>query len=117
MKLVYDNVTRTTSNSKGVEIRIPDFGNTASVEWIDPSQAYEGAYFKDIANTLVALGYQRNVSVRGAPYDFRKAPSKLLESFVDLKKSWTCLCRSSSGSECLNVTLCDMCLICFVLFC
>lgn len=114
---MYDNVTRTTSNPKGVEIRIPGFGDTASVEWIDPSQASEGAYFKDIANALVALGYQRNVSLRGAPYDFRKAPSKLCESFVDLKKSWTCLYRNSSGSDCINVTLCDMCLMCFVLFC
>ena len=116
MKLVYDNETRTTSNSKGVEIRIPGFGNSASVEWIDPSQASQGAYFKDIANTLVALGYQRNVSLRGAPYDFRRAPSKLRESLVDLKKGSKCLCRNSSGSECLNVTLCDMCLMCFVLF-
>jgi Lecithin:cholesterol acyltransferase. len=90
MKLVYDNVTRTTSNSEGVEIRIPGFGSTTSVEWIDPSHASQGAYFKDIANTLVALGYQRNVSLRGAPYDFRKAPSKLRELLVDLKRSETC---------------------------
>lgn len=80
MKLVYDNVTRTTSNSKGVEIRIPGFGDTTSVEWLDPSEAFPGAYFKDIANTLVALGYERNISLRGAPYDFRKAPSKLCKS-------------------------------------
>jgi hypothetical protein len=78
MRLVYDNVTRTSSNSEGVEIRIPGFGNTTSVEWLDPSEASPGAYFKDIANMLVALGYERNVSLRGAPYDFRKAPSKSL---------------------------------------
>jgi lysophospholipase-3 len=87
MKLTYNNVTRTTSNSKGVEIRIPGFGSTASVEWIDPSQASQGAYFKDITNTLLALGYERNISVRGAPYDFRKAPSKLHELLVNLKRS------------------------------
>lgn len=85
MRLVYDNVTRTTSNSKGVEIRIPGFGNTTSVEWLDPSRASQGAYFKDIANTLVALGYERNVSLRGAPYDFRKAPNENNEYFVRLK--------------------------------
>lgn len=116
MRLVYDNVTRTTSNSKGVEIRIPGFGNTATVEWIDPSHASQGAYFKDIASTLVTLGYERNVSLRGAPYDFRKAPSKLLESLVDLKRSETCSCRSSSDSECHNGTLCDMSLMHSVLF-
>lgn len=117
MKLVYDNVTRTTSNSEGVEIRIPGFGSTVSVEWIDPSHATQGAYFKDIANTLVTLGYQRNVSLRGAPYDFRKAPSKLHELLVDLKRSGTCCCRKSSGTECLNFTLCDMSLMCFVPLC
>jgi hypothetical protein len=82
MKLVYNNLTRTTSNSEGVDIRIPGFGNTASVEWLDPSEASPGAYFKDIANTLVSLGYERNVSLRGAPYDFRKAPSKLCKPLV-----------------------------------
>lgn len=78
MKLLYDNVTRKTSNSPGVELRIPGWGDPFSVEWLDPSKASSGSYFKDIGNTLVAMGYERNVSIRGAPYDFRKAPSKIL---------------------------------------
>lgn len=69
--LVYDNKTRTTQNSPGVETRIPGWGNPESVEWIDPTHASSGAYFKDIGNALVANGYVRNVSIRGAPYDFR----------------------------------------------
>lgn len=78
VKLNYDNVTRTTSNMPGVTIRIPGFGRSEVVEWLDPSftQSLAGAYFKDVANALVARGYQRNVTIRGAPYDFRKAPSK-----------------------------------------
>lgn len=76
MKLNYDNVTRTTSSQPGVEIRVPGWGNPFVVEYLDPSRASAGAYFKDIANMLVnELGYVRNVSVRGAPYDFRKGPS------------------------------------------
>lgn len=75
MRLVYNNKTRTTSNSPGVKTRIPGFGNTSTVEWIDPSKASAGAYFKDIANMLVNFGYERNLSLRGAPYDFRKGPS------------------------------------------
>lgn len=76
VKLVYDNKTRTTSNMPGVETRIPGWGSSETVEWLDPSHAASGAYFKNIGNALVNLGYQRNVSIRGAPYDFRKAPSK-----------------------------------------
>ena len=76
MKLTYDNTTRKTTNNPGVEIRIPDFGNSTSVEWIDPSKASAGNYFATIADTILKFGYERNVSLRGAPYDFRKAPSK-----------------------------------------
>lgn len=76
VKLFYDNFTRTTYNSPGVDIRIPGFGSSETVEWLDPSHASPGAYFKDIGDTLVMLGYKRNFSIRGAPYDFRKGPSK-----------------------------------------
>lgn len=78
MKLIYDNNTRTTSNTPGVYTRIPGFGNCSTVEWIDPSKISAGNYFKDIGNKLVTLGYQGDHSLRGAPYDFRKGPSKNL---------------------------------------
>ncbi|PSN37787.1 Group XV phospholipase A2 [Blattella germanica] len=85
MKLVYDNVSRTTSNTEGVETRIPGFGDSSTVELLDPSGAYPGAYFKYIAKFLLDLGYERNVSLRGAPYDFRKAPNENGDYFVQLK--------------------------------
>lgn len=75
-KLIYDNVTRTTSSPPGVQIRVPGWGNPEPVEWLDPSHDKTGAYFNSIADALVKIGYVRNVSLRGAPYDFRKAPSK-----------------------------------------
>lgn len=80
VRLVYDNVTRKTQNVPGVETRVPGFGSSETVEWLDPSHASAGAYFKDIGNTLVSLGYQRNLSIRGAPYDFRKGPSNYLNN-------------------------------------
>ncbi|KAG5328630.1 PAG15 phospholipase, partial [Acromyrmex charruanus] len=86
LKLNYDNVTRTTSNQPGVDIRIPGWGNPFVVEYIDPSRASPGSYFKDIGNMLVNdLGYIRNLSIRGAPYDFRKGPSENEEFFAKLK--------------------------------
>jgi len=86
VRLVYDNVTRRTSNSPGVETRIPEFGNTSSVEWLDPSKSAYGAYFKDIVESLQPLGYERGINIKGAPYDFRKAPNECEEYFVNFKK-------------------------------
>lgn len=85
IKLIYDNTTRTTRNNNGVDVRVPGWGSTESVEWLDPSHASTGAYFKDVANTLVSMGYVRNQSIKGAPYDFRKAPNENGDFFVQLK--------------------------------
>ncbi|KAL6443139.1 hypothetical protein ACFW04_002827 [Cataglyphis niger] len=86
LKLNYDNVTRITSNQPGVDIRVPGWGNPFVVEYIDPSKASPGSYFSDIGNMLVNnMGYVRNVSLRGAPYDFRKGPSESEEFFAKLK--------------------------------
>lgn len=76
VSLRYDNVTRCTSNAPGVTTRVPGWGNPEMVEWLEPTHASVGGYYKDIGNALVAAGYVRNVSLRGAPYDFRKGPSE-----------------------------------------
>lgn len=76
MRLQYDNVTRKTSNSPGVEIMVPGFGNTTSVEYVDPSQVSVTGYYNTLVNYLVANGFTRGYDIRGAPYDFRKSPSK-----------------------------------------
>lgn len=73
---MYNATTRRTETPAGVTTRVPGFGDPARVEWLDPSQASPGAYFKDIGNMLVELGFSRNGSLRGAPYDFRRAPSE-----------------------------------------
>ncbi|XP_072751668.1 lysosomal phospholipase A and acyltransferase [Anoplolepis gracilipes] len=86
LKLNYDNVTRTTSNQPGVDIRVPGWGNPFVVEYIDPSKASPGSYFSDIGNMLVNdMGYVRNSSLLGAPYDFRKGPNESEEFFAKLK--------------------------------
>ncbi|XP_052747315.1 phospholipase A2 group XV [Bicyclus anynana] len=85
LKLEYDNVTRTTKNPPGVDIRIPGWGNPEPVEWLDPSHDSAGTYFNTIGDALVKIGYVRNVSLRGAPYDFRRAPNENGEFFVKLK--------------------------------
>lgn len=86
IKLLYDNKTRTTRNNDGVDIRIPGWGLTETVEWLDPSHATTGSYFNAIADVLVSLGHERNKTIKGAPYDFRKAPNENKQFFIDFKK-------------------------------
>lgn len=85
MRLVYDNKTRTTSNSPGVDIRIPGFGETETVEYLDHSELSLTTYFHNIVEGLVKLGYEKNVTIKGAPYDFRKAPNELGEYINNLQ--------------------------------
>jgi len=76
MRLEYNSTSRTTSNAPGVLTRVPGFGNSSTVEWLDPSEFSLSKYFFGIADTLVKnLNYTRGVDLHGAPYDFRKGPS------------------------------------------
>uniref|UniRef100_A0A0A9W7S1 Group XV phospholipase A2 n=2 Tax=Lygus hesperus TaxID=30085 RepID=A0A0A9W7S1_LYGHE len=84
IKLTYDNVTRTTSSHPGVDIRVPGFGNPRYVEWLDAEERLVGV-FNTLAASLVDLGYERNVSLRAVPYDFRKGPSESGMFFESLK--------------------------------
>lgn len=79
MRLEYNYTTRKTQNSPGVDIIAPGFGNTSTVEYVDPSQVSVTGYFNVLVNFFVANGYTRGVDIRGAPYDFRKSPSKLIK--------------------------------------
>lgn len=51
-RLHYDNVTNTYHNTEGVKTRVPAFGNTSSIEYLDPNAKYFGpaVYF----NTMVS---------------------------------------------------------------
>ncbi|GFQ96262.1 phospholipase A2 group XV [Trichonephila clavata] len=93
MRLIYNNETRRTTNSPGVDVRVPGFGDTSSMEWLDPQKVaipyiqrmIYGNYYDDIVNDLVSVGYKRNVDLRGAPYDFRKAPNEMEEYYRNFK--------------------------------
>lgn len=88
MKLNYDNVTRKTHNTDGVDIALPLWGSTESIEWIDTRPIVDhfdsGAYFNDIVQALTIRGYIRGKNLLGAPYDFRKGPSKCFYQYENL---------------------------------
>uniref|UniRef100_A0A0B7ADR0 Group XV phospholipase A2 n=1 Tax=Arion vulgaris TaxID=1028688 RepID=A0A0B7ADR0_9EUPU len=83
LRLWYEPITHKTYNTPGVDIKVPGFGYTSSIEFLDRSKIMH--YFYTIVQDLVSIGYSRGVSVRGAPYDFRKAPNELGDYFAQLK--------------------------------
>ena len=86
IKLLYDNETRTTRNQAGVEIKIPGFGLTETVEYLDSSEFSATGYFNVIVQALVKkYNYVRGVNVRGAPYDWRRSPNEFHDYYVSFK--------------------------------
>jgi lysophospholipase-3 len=67
MRLIYNSTTKKTSNLEGVDIQVPGFGDTATVEYFDASGFSFASYFAPIIRNLVTLGYARGVDLRGAP--------------------------------------------------
>ncbi|XP_055790425.1 phosphatidylcholine-sterol acyltransferase-like [Salvelinus fontinalis] len=84
IRIVYNRTTRKTSNSAGVTVRVPGFGQTYSVEFLDTNKL--SGYFHTMVTHLVNMGYVRNETVRAAPYDWRVAPNEQEEYFARLKK-------------------------------
>ena len=67
MRLTYNSTTKKTSNLEGVEIQIPGFGETSTVEFFDSSGFSYSSYFAPIVKSLVTRGYTRGLDLRGAP--------------------------------------------------
>ena len=67
----------------GVKVRVPYFGNTTGIKYLDPCVSHPGEYFATFVSALVSAGYEEGVSLRGAPYDFRRAPSMCLILLID----------------------------------
>lgn len=86
MRLIYNRTTHSTSPPPGVEIRVPGFGQTYSMEYLDASKHTVAIYFFTIVQSLVESGYTRDDDVRGAPYDWRKAPNENKEYFLALQQ-------------------------------
>uniref|UniRef100_A0A8C1KMR0 Phospholipase A2, group XV n=2 Tax=Cyprinus carpio TaxID=7962 RepID=A0A8C1KMR0_CYPCA len=84
MRLVYNRTSHLTEAPPGVDVRVPGFGQTYTVEYLDPYKEFK--YFFTIVQAMVEKGYIRNDDVRGAPYDWRKAPNENKEYFLRLKQ-------------------------------
>ncbi|XP_062856914.1 phosphatidylcholine-sterol acyltransferase [Trichomycterus rosablanca] len=83
MRIVYNRTTHRSSNAPGVEVRVPGFGQTYTIEFLDKNRL--AGYFHTMVEHLVSIGYVRNETVRAAPYDWRIAPNEQAEYFSSLK--------------------------------
>ncbi|XP_006269373.1 phospholipase A2 group XV [Alligator mississippiensis] len=86
IRLIYNRTNKITEPPDGVDVRVPGFGQTFALEFLDPSKRNVGTYFYTLVQSLVDWGYQRDEDVRGAPYDWRKAPNENGDYFVALRK-------------------------------
>lgn len=76
---MFNNETKEFVNQEGVDIEVRDFGGTDTIEYLDPSfvKKIEDTtnYFHAMVDHFVGKGYVRKETIRGAPYDWRLAPS------------------------------------------
>lgn len=85
MRLHYNATTRSTHNTDGVDIRAYQFGSLQSVSYLDRYRIPKTDYFETIVATLEKENkLAREIDMRGAPFDFRKAPNELPEFFKNL---------------------------------
>ena len=73
-RLLYNSTDDTYSNNTGVEVRVPGFGDTSTVEFLDSPRA--SPYFSTFVDYFAARGYERGSTIRAAPYDWRLAGGK-----------------------------------------
>lgn len=82
-RAVYNRTTKRMSSAPGVHIRVPGFGKTHSVEYLDKSKL--AGYMHTLVQHLVNNGYVRDHTVRAAPYDWRLGPNDYEEYFQNLR--------------------------------
>ncbi|XP_026390786.1 lecithin-cholesterol acyltransferase-like 1 [Papaver somniferum] len=73
MTLYYDPVKDDYRNAHGVETRVPYFGSTEGLQYLNPNLILRDitAYMAPLVESLERQGYVEGQDLFGAPYDFR----------------------------------------------
>ncbi|VDM61573.1 unnamed protein product [Angiostrongylus costaricensis] len=103
MMLVFNSTTGLSSNMPGVDIRVPGFGETNTIEWLDKSKASPGLYFFTLVEQMVSWGYSRGKNILGAPFDWRKSPNELYLYFDLLKTTIETTYRYSGHTKVITL--------------
>lgn len=72
--LVYDSHTDEYYNAPGVETRVPYFGSTEGIKYLDPYLKSITPYTSSLVESLEDVGYVGGKSLFGASYDFCYGP-------------------------------------------
>ncbi|KAK4472399.1 hypothetical protein MN116_003656 [Schistosoma mekongi] len=87
MGLVYDPKTKRTTERGLCDVEFPGWGDTWASEYVSKEKYQITSYMKKLVDSLTNdKFFIRNKTLRGAPYDFRKAPNENAEYFVKLKE-------------------------------
>ncbi|KAL3617862.1 hypothetical protein CASFOL_038183 [Castilleja foliolosa] len=102
MMVYYDPGEDDYHNAPGVETRVPSFGSTNALLYLNPNLKGITSYMEPLVRALEQVGYSRGENIFGAPYDFRYGlaaqghPSRVSSKFLsDLKT----LIESTSASN------------------
>ncbi|XP_023535608.1 lecithin-cholesterol acyltransferase-like 1 [Cucurbita pepo subsp. pepo] len=71
MTLYYDTDSDDYRNAIGVQTRVNKFGSVQSLLYLDPTLKKITTYMAGLVDSLEAIGYVRDKTLFGAPYDFR----------------------------------------------
>ncbi|KAK6160591.1 hypothetical protein DH2020_003972 [Rehmannia glutinosa] len=102
MMVYYDPDEDDYHNAPGIETRVPYFGSTQALLYLDPNLKQITSYMEPLVRSLEQVGYLSGKNLFGAPYDFRYGlaaeghPSQVGSKFLsDLKD----LIESASASN------------------
>lgn len=106
IRLVVNETTGFASNVPGVQTRAPYWGSTEGFEELDPSiPGHATAAFRNMVIALENAGYKKNVTLRGAPYDFRYTPdSREISYMSDLKALIEATVSENGGAKITIIT-------------
>ncbi|KAL5074657.1 hypothetical protein RYX36_013641 [Vicia faba] len=111
MTLYYDKQLDDYFNAPGVLTRVPRFGSTYSLMYLDPSLKVVTDYMAPLVESLEHLGYIDGENLFGAPYDFRYGlaapghPSRVGSKFLnDLKNLIEEVGNSNGGKPVILVS-------------
>ncbi|KAG1341815.1 lecithin-cholesterol acyltransferase-like 1 [Cocos nucifera] len=71
MTLYYHGDIDDYRNAPGVETRVPYFGSTQGLLYLDPNLKFITNYMATLVDSLEEIGYEDGHNLFGAPYDFR----------------------------------------------